>query len=63
MLEHRFALVIGAHFENVEIIIFTIGTPVILRRLERSIHLIQPCADQSRILGICSDNAAAAIEA
>ena len=54
MFQHFFTVFIFAQFKDIKPIILTIGSPVILRRLERVIHLIQPCTYQSRIFGNCS---------
>ena len=62
MLEHRFAFVVLAHLEDIEVIVFAICTPVVLRGLERSIHLVEPSADQSRVLGSSSNYTAASVE-
>ena len=60
MLEHGLALVVGAHDEDIELVIFAVGAPVVLRGLQRRVHLVKPGADQGRILGVGGHNSAAA---
>ncbi len=61
MLKHIFSIFIFTEYENIKFIILAVSTPVILRRLERVIHLIDPCAYQRRIFSNRSDNAAAPV--
>ena len=63
MLQHGLAVGVGAHLEDIEIVVFTVGAPVVLGRLDGSVHLIQPGTDQRRILGNSGNHAAAAVKA
>ena len=60
MLQHGLAILVGAHFEDIELVILAVGAPVVLRGLERSIHLVEPGADQSGVLGVEGERSAAA---
>ena len=60
VLEHGLALVVGAHHEDIEAVIFAVGTPVVLRALDGIVHLVEPGADEGRVLGVGGDNSAAA---
>ena len=62
MLQHLFAVSIGAEDKDIELIIFAVGTPVVLRGLEGIIHHIDPGSDQGRVLGVGGDDTAAAVE-
>ena len=42
MFQHFSAFRVSAHLENIVGIFFAVRSPVILNRLERSIHLINP---------------------
>ena len=61
MLQHLFALIICSKLEDIELIVLTVCTPVVLRGLERIIHLIDPGADKSRLLCNCCDYAATSV--
>ena len=62
MYQHFSALCVLSQLEDIEIIVFSIGSPVVLRRLEGIIHLIQPSAYKSRILRDCRYYAASSVK-
>ena len=50
MLQHIIPVFILSKLEDIKVIILTIRTPVILRRLERIVHLVEPCTYKRGIL-------------
>ena len=62
MFEHRSALGVGAHLKNVVRVLLPIGSPVVLRRLEGSVHLVDPCRRKGRIPAACREHASSAVK-
>ena len=63
MFQHLSAFCILGHFKNIKGIFLAVSTPVVLRRLDRCIHLIDPCSCQGRIPAACCQNTSASVKA
>ena len=63
MLQHRLSIFICCHLKNIKGILFPISSPVILRRLERCIHLIDPGRCQSCISAAGGKHTASSVKA
>ena len=62
MLQHLSTFCIFRHFKDIEGVFLTISTPVILWRLDRCIHLIDPCSCQCRVSAACSQNTSSSVK-
>ena len=62
MFEHRSALGVRAHLKNVVRVLLPVGAPVVLRRLEGSVHLVNPCRRKCRIPAACREHASSAVK-
>ena len=61
MLQHIVSVFILSKHEDIKVIILAIRTPVILRGLERVVHLVEPCAHKRGILCDSRHNTASAV--
>ena len=62
MLQHGAAFFIGAHFKDIRLALFSIGSPVILNGLQRRVHLIDPGGRQRRIPAARGQHAASSVK-
>ena len=62
VLQHRLSVCILRHLKNVELTLLAVGSPVVLRRLHRRIHLVQPAADKSRLLRQSGNHTSSAVK-